>query len=193
MPSRQRKTCRRVIEVRAQPGIGAMAVVACAGKTGYDVIRTRSCLKILEVARSTGRRHRLKLAGRPAFVARVAIDDGMRSGERKTVVMILNLLHRDLPSADAMALFAIGSQLPPVNVSVAILATLSHIGEDWFYVTAGTGDGLVQSAQWVACLVVIKFRNAANGFPGIRGVAVLAGHTQFAVRTVRSGRRLRPG
>jgi hypothetical protein len=26
-------------------------------------------------------------------VARVAIDDGMRSGERKTVVMILNLLH----------------------------------------------------------------------------------------------------
>src|ERR1700752_3808152 len=70
------------------------------------------------------RRHRLKLAVGRVLVTGIAIDSGMRPGQRKAVVMALDLLHRDLPSANGVALLAIGAQLPPVDVGVAILAAL---------------------------------------------------------------------
>jgi hypothetical protein len=41
--------------------------------------------------------------------------------------MLLNILDRDLPSPHGMALFAVGSELALVYISVAILAALSHI------------------------------------------------------------------
>jgi hypothetical protein len=91
-----------------------------------------------------------------------------------------------------MALFAIGSQLPAVNISVAVLAALPHIREHRLYVTAGTGNGLMQAPEGIACLVVIEFRNRPNGPPGIGRVAVLAGNIQVPVRSACYG-SLRPG
>jgi len=41
-------------------------------------------------------------------------------------------------------------------------------------------------AQWVFRQVVVEFRNRANRLPRVGGVAVLAGHAQVAMRTVRA-------
>ena len=72
-------------------------------------------------------RHGLKLAASGSFVARVAVHGGVRSGKRKAIVMLLDLLHADLPSLNRVALLAVRSQLPPVNIGVAILAALPDI------------------------------------------------------------------
>lgn len=73
-----------------------------------------------------------------------------------------------------MALCAVRSQLPLVDVGVAILAVLSDIGEDWPDVTFGARDRGVHTPEGILGLVVIEFRDGADRPPGIRGVAVLA-------------------
>lgn len=126
-------------------------------------------------------------------MARVAIDRGMGSGEREAVVVILNLLIRNLPSPNGVALFAIRPELPPVNICVAILAALPHVREHRFHVALRTGHGTVHPAQRVLRLIVVEFWHGSNRFPCICRVAVLARQIQVSVRTVRPARNLCPG
>ncbi len=138
------------------------------------------------VARIALRGHRLELAVRSTLVTGIAVDRGMRSGEREAVIVLLNLLHRDLPSADSVTLFAVGSQLPPVNIGVAVLAALPHVGEDRLHVALNAGDGLMHTAQRVARLVVIEFRNGSDRLPGVGRMAILARDIQVAMWAVRA-------
>lgn len=75
---------------------------------------------------------------------------------------------------------------------MAILAALSHIGEDRIYVAFSAGYGLVQAPQRIASLVVIEFRDRADWSPRRRRMTVLARHVQIAVRAAGSAGRLRP-
>ena len=81
------------------------------GEFGGDVIRIGRCLKIRRVTGVAGRGHCLKLTSGCALVAGVAVDGGMRSGQREAVVVLLNLLDRNLPASNGVALFAVGSRV----------------------------------------------------------------------------------
>lgn len=85
-----------------------------------------------------------------------------------------------------MASLAIRSQLALVDVGVAILTALSNIAEYGPDVTFGAGNGRVHAAQGIFRLVMIEFRNGADRFPRICGVAVLASQVQIAMWTMRS-------
>lgn len=126
------------------------------------------------------------LAARRAFMARIAIHCGVRSGQRKSIVMLLDLSDRNLPALHGVALLAVGSHLPPVNVSVAILAALPHIREYRFRVTLRAGHRLVHAAQRILRVIMIELRNRADGPPPVGSVAVLAWNIQASVRTVRA-------
>ena len=76
----------------------------------------------------------------------VAFDGCMRSSKRKAVVVLLDLLDRDLPSTHGVALFAIGSELALVDVGVAVLATLSHVRKYRLCVALDARDSGVHSA-----------------------------------------------
>jgi hypothetical protein len=76
--------------------------------------------------------------------------------------------------------------LPPVNVRVAVLASLSYICENWLHVALDASDSLVHAAQGVARLIVIEFRDRTDRPPSLRRVAVLAGNVQIPMRTVRT-------
>lgn len=91
-------------------------------------------------------RHCLKLAASGSFVARVAVYGGVRTGKREAIVMLLDLLDADLPSLDRVALLAVGSQLPSVNIGMAVLAALPHIGKHRFHVALHAGHRLVHAA-----------------------------------------------
>jgi hypothetical protein len=106
------------------------------------------------------------------------------SGQRETVVVLLNLLDRNLPAAHRMALLAIRSQLPLVNVRVAVLASLSNVSEHWLHVALHARHGLMHPAQRILGLIVIEFRNCADRLPSRRRVTVLTWHVQISVRTV---------
>jgi hypothetical protein len=91
-----------------------------------------------------------------------------------------------LPAADRVALFAVRPELPLVNIRMAVLAALSYICEYWLDVALGAIDRLVQAAERVSCLIVIEFRDRTNRPPSLRGMTVLTGNAETAVRTVRT-------
>lgn len=105
--------------------------------------------------------------------------------------MLLHLLNRDLPSANGMTLFAVRPQLTPVNICVAILASLADIGEEGLDVALRATNGSVHATKRIPCLIVIEFGDGANRFPCARRVTVLTGDVQVPVRTVGRGRHLR--
>lgn len=161
-----------------------MAVVAGRGEGGGNVIRIVRCLKIRRVTGVTGSGHCLKLAIGSALVAGVAVDGCMRPSEREAVVVLLNLLDRNLPASNGVALFAVGSQLTPVNIGVAILTTLTDVGEYRLHVALRAGYRLMHAAKRISRLSMIELRNCANRPPRVRGMAVLAGSVQISMRTV---------
>ena len=105
----QGKPNRGVIELRVQPVVRQVARCTVSGEMRGDVVRIGALLEICGVTGQTLCRHRLKLTLGRAFVAGVACDGRVGSGQRKAVIVLLDLLHRNLPSADRVALLAIGS------------------------------------------------------------------------------------
>ena len=168
-----------------------MAGFAGRRKTGGHVVWTRGGSEIGRVAGEALRGRDLEFAGRPTLVAEIAVHRSMRPGQRKAIVMLLYLPNGNLPSTHRVALLAICSQLPLVNVGVAILATLSNIGENRPDVTFSAVHRPVHAAQRIFRLVVIEFRSSADWLPCARGVAVLARNVQVAVRAVRTSGHLR--
>lgn len=78
-----------------------------------------------------------------------------------------------------------------MNIGVAILASLPHVGEDRLDVALSAVHRHVHAAQRIPCLIVIEFRNCANRTPRTRCVTVLTGNSEIAVRTVRDSGGLR--
>jgi len=98
-----------MIELRIQPVIRGVATVAGGGEHSGHVVGIRGPLEIRRVAGITLRRHRREFAVGGSLVAGIAVHRRVRSGEREAIVVLLNLLDRDLPSSDRVALLAIGS------------------------------------------------------------------------------------
>ena len=191
MPAGQQEPCGRVVKFRIEPVVAGMAGVACGGKLCGNVIGIRGGLKIFEVAGTASRGHRFEVAVRTAFVTGLAVHGGMRAGEGEAVIVLLDLLNRNLPPPDRVAGLAIGSQLPLVNISMAVLAALSNVAEHRLDVALSAGDGLVHAAQRIARPVVVEFWNGSNRLPPACGMTILAGNREAAVRTASSARYLR--
>ena len=124
----------------------------------------------------------LKLPGGSDLVAGLAIYRRVRADERKTILMVANRGHGDLPAFDGVTRFAIRAKLATVNVRMAVRALLSNIRKDEFHVALSALYFFVHPAQPVARLVVVKLRDTADRLPAKRRVAVLARNTQGAVR-----------
>jgi len=165
-----------------------VAGIAGYGELGGNVVGIRGSVVVGLMTREARDRHRLKLAVGGVFVAGVAIHRRVSSGKREAVVVILDLLHRHIPSADRVALFAVGSQLPPVNIGVAILAALAHVAEHHLFVTLGAGYRLVHAAKRIAGLIVIEFGDRSDRPPSARSMAILTRNRKIAVGTMRAGR-----
>ena len=108
----------------------------------------------------------------------------MSAGQREAVVMILDLLDGDTPSAHRVALRAIRAQLAFMDIRVAVLALAAHIVENHLNVAGRAGHADVHAAQRVGCLIVIKFRNGTDGPPALRGMAILTRDVETTVRTL---------
>ncbi|PYX75896.1 MAG: hypothetical protein DMG78_02815 [Acidobacteria bacterium] len=77
------------------------------------------------------RGHRLEFAGGPSLVAGITVDRSVSPSQREAVVMLLNLLNRDLPATDRMA---------------TVLATLSDVSENQSDVTFSAAYRVVHAA-----------------------------------------------
>jgi hypothetical protein len=63
------------------------------------------------------------------FVAGVAIRHSMRADQRKTILMRVDVLERNLPPVYAVAEIALCSVLPAMKVGVTILAIAANVRE----------------------------------------------------------------
>ena len=180
-----------VVELRIQPVVGGVAGVALSRELGRHVVGIDGRGEVRLVAGEALRRHGLEPTVGATLVTSIAVDSGVSSGQRETIVVILDVLVGDLPSAHGMTLFAIGTQLAAVNIGVAILAAFTDIGENHFDVTLGARDGGVQATQRIPGLIVIELGNRADGPPCGCGMAVLTGDCKIAVRAARASSSLR--
>ena len=183
----QDESGRAVVEagqVDVQPVVRRVAALAGGRELCRNVIRVVGCPEVRLMAGVARRRDGLELAVRVSFVAGIAVDRSVGTRQREPVVVLLNILNRDLPSPHRVALFAVGAQLAPVNIGMAVLTALTNTGENHLHVACGAGDGSVHATQRISRLVMVELGNGANRPPAIRGVAVLARDSQAAVRTV---------
>lgn len=109
----------------------------------------------------------------------------MRTDQRESILMLLDLSHRNAPALYAVAVLAIGAHLPAMDVSVTIGARMANVGEQQLGVALRACHARVHAAQRVPSTVVIELRQVADGFPRRERVAVLAGLCQRAVRASR--------
>ena len=127
---RKRKTGGAVVELRIEPGVERVAGFASRGEVRGRVIGIRGLLKIAQVAGHAGRGQSLELADGCALVTLFTRHSGMSAEQRKPVLMVLDLLHGNLPAQYGVALRAVGTEFAPMNVRVAVRAILSHVGEN---------------------------------------------------------------
>jgi hypothetical protein len=118
----------------------------------------------------------------------------MRPDQREAVLMLIDVVDRDLPSGVAMAEIALGGVLSAVDIRVAVLTLIAYFREHQVTVAILATNALVHPAQREASLPMIELQNVTKGFPTLRGMAVLAGYLQCTVRTfLRARLRLRFG
>jgi hypothetical protein len=115
----------------------------------------------------------------------------MCADEREAVLVLIDVVDRNLPAGIAMADVALRAVFAPVNVGMAILALLAYIREYKISVTVCAPHFDVHAAQGEARLFVFKLRDGANRFPALGRVAILAGNLQSSMRTVRLSIRRR--
>jgi hypothetical protein len=115
----------------------------------------------------------------------------VRSHQREAVLVLVDLLHGDLPPLHGMALVAGRAKLPFVDIGVTISAFLTYVGKNWTGMALSAGHPLVHAAQRKSRLTMVEFRNGADRFPAAHGVAILTGNTEWAMRTARIYGRFR--
>lgn len=106
----------------------------------------------------------------------------MRTHKGEAILVIANLLERDLPTLDRVAAFAVGAELAAMYIGMAISAMRAHILENQTGVALGAGNFFVHAVQRITRAVMIKLGIRPDRFPAGVGMAVLARHGDGAVR-----------
>ena len=111
------------------------------------MIRRPGCLKRLHMAANAcgGESLSIESTDCPHFVTGVAIHPGMRTNQGKTILMLVDVVHRHLPAVDPMAEVALRPVLAPMDVGVAILTLPADIGENAIHVTLLARNVLMES------------------------------------------------
>lgn len=101
--------------------------------------------------------------------------------QREAVLVLVDLLHGDLPALHAVTLLTICAELALMDVGVAVGALLTHVCEYRLDVALGAGHSLMHTPQWITSLVMVELGHAADRLPSAQGVAILAGNIKGAV------------
>lgn len=192
MRSRQCKAGdSQVVKRGARPAIETVTLFTGRGEPGGHVIWTRGGLILLSMAGVAlgGQAH--ELPGGSSFVAGGAVQHRMGPEQRKTILVLVDLLHGNLPAFHAVTLLTICPKLAFMNVGVTIGALVTHVGEHRLDMTLRATDPLMHATQREPGLVMVELGHVANRLPAAHGVAILARDIERAVRATGVGVGLR--
>lgn len=177
MRSSQRESCdRQVIESRVKPRVRAVARLAIRREIKRLVIRRQGTLKILGVAGEAISRKTCELPARFSFVAVRALRQRVRAQQWEAIRMLRHLLGPNVPTFHRVALLATGSELPSMQIRMAVGAFRAYVAEDKARVAESAVHLLVHSEQGIARSIVVKFRDGSDRFPADARVAIFTGN-----------------
>jgi hypothetical protein len=142
----QGKPSQCMIKAGIQPIIGRVARLASSRKFSGYVVGIPGRLQIFLMATQASRRHSGEIAECAVLVAVVTSGGRVCAGERKAVHVLIDLLHRNFPTADCVAGLASRAHLTPVDVGVAVGAFGTDIAENHLGVTGRASYPFVHAA-----------------------------------------------
>src|SRR5262249_8379753 len=112
----------------------------------------------------------------------------VRPDQRKTVLVLLDVLDGNLPAFHRVAGFAIRPHLATMDIGVAGSAGVADAGEKRLWKgLSGGGQRRAQAARPGGRLVGSEIRQRTNWLPTHAGVTCLAGNAEIAMRTSGGG------
>ncbi|KAA6463172.1 hypothetical protein DYQ86_07555 [Acidobacteria bacterium AB60] len=109
----------------------------------------------------------------------------MRSYEGKSILVLVDVVDRYLPSVGVVAQFAFRAVLAAMKVGMTVLALAGGVRKVEIRVAVAAGNRRVTAAQREAGARVIESDPAADDLPVLRGMTGCAGNVQLAVRALR--------
>lgn len=146
------------------------------------MIRNLGPVIVLDVTRYARCAQPGELADRTCFMTRLAINAGVRAHQREPVLVSFYGLHGDIPASDRMASFTFSAKLTAMYVCMAVGALHSHVRKNKVCMTQAARNARMHSTKGGSGLVVVEIRVGPDRSPVDRGVAILAGHAEVAVR-----------
>jgi len=136
-----------------------------------------------------GKAEAIELADGADLVARVTVHRGVSANQRKPVLVLIDVVNRNLPAVGVVTKLALGAVLAAVQIGMAILTFLWGIAKDKSLVAIRALHFCVPAAQRKFSLRVGELEFGAQRLPSLRGMAILAWELEFvAVRAVVSVR-----
>ena len=144
----------------------------------------------LEMAAHTLRRQRLpiELSDGSRRVACITIHNRVRTDQRETILVLVDVVHRHSPAVHVVTQVALGTVSASMNVGMAVLTLLAGVGENRVDVTLLTGNFRMEATQRKSCFAMIKLRPRSQREPAFAGMAVLTGDLQRPMRISVCGR-----
>jgi len=168
-----------------------VALAAIGGEASGAMIRDLGCIEVFRVAAVAigGQPEAIELPNSSYLVAGIAVHHGVRADQGKAILMLIDVMNRDLPPIGVMAELTFGSVLASMKVGVAVLTLVGRIGKFEIGMAVTACHSGVAPTKGKASLPVIKLDLSLNYLP-IRGcVAGNTRHVEFAVRTLRTCER----
>jgi len=170
-----------------------VALTAIGGEAPSAMVRVFGCIEGLRVAAVAlgGKPEAVELPNGPHLVARIAVHHGMRANQRETILVLVDVMNRHLPSIGVVAQLAFGAVLAAMQIGVTVLAFVGSIGEFQIRVAVAARHGRMASAQRETRLRMIELDPILDHLPIRSCVAVDAGHIELAMRALcgSAGRR----
>lgn len=131
------------------------------------MIRRRGLLKGLQVTTDAliGEALTVKFPDGSGPMTGVAIHGGMSANQRKAVLMLVDRMHRYLPSVDAMADITLAAVFVAVDVDVTILALPAGVSQNRIRVAIAAWNLHVHAAQRELRVAVVEFGVAPRRLP----------------------------
>lgn len=163
-----------------------MAFTALGRVTQRTMIRCNRPRIVGRVAAIALRRQSesIELTHRAHLVARIAIDHRVRANQWETILMLVDVVDRDLPPIAVVAQLALRTILSSMQIGVTILALVRRICEVQVCMAIAACHGCMPAAQWKAGVRMVEVDLAWNYRPRLRRVTHVARHRQLAVWTL---------
>jgi len=132
----------------------------------------------------------IELPDSPHFVAGIAVRHCVRANQREPILVLVDVVDRNLPAIGVVAQFALRTVLAPMQIRVAVLAFVRRVCEFEIGMAVATAHSRVAAAKGKPRPRMVKLDLLLDHLPIRGGVAGVARHIQLAVRIL--SRRKRP-